>query len=130
MEPATLKYFGEQDSRYGGPQQWPGANGFPVLSDTRVLLKKHEINNLPIVGSFYERVFDLNDEAARADYSWVQDRAANGLFVIKHIDRRPATGSDYPVIYMEWIQYAAIIPPQFQGSVEHGSATRFTLSGS
>jgi hypothetical protein len=123
----THKYHGEQDDRYGDALQWPGAHGFPYVGEVAPSLKQHEINQLPVVGSAYERVFDLNDEQDREAYNWVRDRIRNGLFVCDYIDRQRVDGKLWPIIYLEWTQCYVIAPPRIKRNAAYGSATRFTL---
>lgn len=125
----THKYHGEQDDRYDGPLQWPGANGFPFLGETAPNLKQSEIEALPVVGRTHERVFDLNDEEDRDHYNWVRDRIRNGLFVQDHIERWREDGKKWPLIYLEWTQCFVIAPtkPGQAGRTRHGSTTNFTL---
>lgn len=122
------KYYGEQDERYGGKLQWPGASGVPFLGDAAPSLKQHEIEALPVLGQAKEYVFDLNDEDDREYYNWVRDRICNGMFTRNYIERHREDGHKWPVVYMEWTQHYVTAPPQTSpGSTKHGSTTHFTL---
>lgn len=131
MEPitSTHKYHGDQNERYDGPLQWPGANGFPFLGDVAPSLKQHEVEALPILGRAHERVFDLDEEDDREYYNWVRDRIRNGLFVQDKMERKWPDDKRWPVIYLEWTQCFVMAPQQQQtaGSNGHGSSTQFTL---
>jgi hypothetical protein len=131
MQPTpTNKYHGEQDARYGGQLQWPGANGYPFVGDVAPSLKQHELDALPIMGRAYEELFDLNDEDQRTEYNWVRDRIRNGLFVRdKEIVYDPPEKGHWPIIYLEWTQLFVMAPHHLQTarSNGHGSSTQFTL---
>jgi len=126
---ASNKFAGEQDDRYGGKLQWPGANGMPSMGDAAPSMKQHEIDALPVMGATRQRVFDLNDENARTDYNWVRDRIRNGMFVRDYCKRRWPEDKVYPIIYMEWTQCYVQSPKQTgtAGRKEHGSSRQFTL---
>jgi hypothetical protein len=123
------KYYGDQDPRYGGRLQWPGANGFPFLGDAPPSLKQHEIEALPICGSTNQKVFDLNDEAEREYYNWVRDRIRNGLFKPDHEMRRWPDDKQWPVVYLEWTQYYTVLPQKLTqgGSLTNANPKQFTL---
>jgi len=123
------KYHGEQDPRYGGNLQWPGANGFPFLGDAPPSLKQHEIDALPICCNTHQKPFDLNDEEDREYYNWVRDRIANGLFRQNHEIRRWPEDKLWPIVYLEWTQYYTGQPqkqPQ-GGSLTNANSKQFTL---
>ena len=123
------KYLGEQNPRYGGRLQWPGANGFPFLGDAPPTLKQHEVEALPVCGTAYERVFDLNDDADREYYNWVRDRIRNGLFICDCKKERWLDDKVWPTIYLEWTQLFAALPPKstMNGSIANANARQFTL---
>jgi len=125
----THKYHGEQNDRYDGPMQWPGANGFPFLGDIAPSLKQSEVESLPIVGRTHEHVFDLNSETEREYYNWVRDRIRNGLFIRDFESRQWPDPKGWPIIYLEWTQCFVMAPKAQRtvGSKEHGSSTKFTL---
>lgn len=120
------KYHGEQDSRYGGEVFWPGVHGFPALRRAG-MLKKHELESVPIVGQAHEKIFDLNDEEDRKDYNWVRDRIRNGLFTKDHEDRKWPDDKEWPIIYLEWTQLFALPKAQNSNSEVSKDGTRFTL---
>lgn len=122
------KYHGEQHDRYGGKQHWPGANGFPFKGEVVPSLKQHEVEQLPVIGDTYEKVFDLNVEEDREYYNWVRDRVRNGVFVRDYIERKWTEDKEWPIIYLEWTQCYTYVPQQIQArSTGNGSATNFTL---
>jgi len=126
----THKYHGEQNERYDGRLQWPGANGIPFLGDVAPSLKQHEIEALPILGTAHEHLFDLNKEEDREYYNWVRDRIRHGLFIRDHESRKWPDGKEWPIIYLEWTQLFVMAPrhtAQPIGSNGHGSSTQFTL---
>lgn len=127
--PPIQKYFGDQDPRYGGRLQWPGANGFPFLGDAPPSLRQHEVEALPTCGQAYEKVFDLNDEEERAYYNWVRDRVRNGLFVCDFKKDRWPDDKLWPIIYLEWTQCYTALPqkPTTSGSITNANAKQFTL---
>ena len=123
------KYVGEQNPRYGGRLQWPGANGYPFLGDTPPSLKQHEVEALPVCGQGYEKVFDLNNEGDREYYNWVRDRIRNGLFVCDYKKERWPDDKEWPIIYLEWTQCFAALPQRSStgGSITNTNARQFTL---
>jgi len=122
------KYHGEQDDRYDGALQWPGANGFPFQGETAPSLKQKEVEALPVVGQAHEHVFDLNKQEDREYYNWVRDRIRNGLFIRDHESRNWPEDKEWPIIYLEWTQCYVLSPSQPSGgSTGHGSSTQFAL---
>ena len=123
------KYYGEQDPRYGGRLQWPGANGFPFLGDAPPSLRQNEVEELPVCGTTFNRPFDLNKEQDRLDYNWVRERIRNGLFIQDHISRRWPDDQDWPIIYLEWTQCFTLLPPKspIAGKLTNANQRQFTL---
>ena len=123
------KYYGEQDPRYGGRLQWPGANGFPFLGDAPSSMRQNELEDLPVCGMAFEHPFDLNDEQERANYNWVRDRIRNGLFRQDYVERRWPPDKEWPVIYLEWTQCFSSLPTQspIAGKLTNANAKQFTL---
>ena len=123
------KYQGEQDPRYGGKLQWPGANGLPCRGDSPPNLKQREVEALPVCGQAYERVFDLNNKEDAEYYNWVRDRIRNGLFVQDFKRERWADDQKCPIIYLEWTQLYTALPTKqnMSGSSTNVNTKQFTL---
>jgi len=121
------KFFGEQDARHGGKLFWPGARGLPYRGKVSPLLKRHELESLPIVGDTYERVFDLSNEEDAAYYNWIRSHARNGLFSIDFIERHWDEDSATMRVYIEWTQFYTESPPGGLGDANGDADKKFTL---
>lgn len=108
------KFFGEQ----GGPQHgdghlnWPGtADGFPVLGNA-ANLKKEEFENLPLQLNFKSKMYELWDEAQKAEFDDINDKIVNGWYrLLKRVDTWQEEHKHYRA-WMEWVQVYGMIPTE------------------
>jgi hypothetical protein len=112
---ARSKFHGEQDARYGSQLNWPG-NGYGIpfrsANGEVPLLKPHEYEKLQVVGDFHVGQFDLTDADHLANYIWVRDREANGLFKIVFMQRFWDSLRCRMIVYIEWVQLVSQLPPR------------------
>lgn len=121
LDGPLLKYFNSQprpgDVPEGAKYLWPGTpDGVPILSMSgqAPMLKKEELEDLPLVGDFKFHEFKLWEPEDREYYREVKDRIANGMYFKQHEDRHydPATG--HRIVYVEWLQIHGIIPSEYE----------------
>ena len=129
MAGSSSKFHGEQDTRYGGPLHWPGANGLPFMGDAAPSLKQHETEALPTYSSSQEYEFNMYNPDDAAYYNWVRDRINNGMFVRDYIERKWDPEKKMHIIWMEWRQMyvQAPVTQRNTGSIGHGSPRQFVL---
>ena len=130
FQPATSKYFGEQDARHEGQLHWPGVNGLPFRGEAIPNLKQRELADMPVVAHACHQVFDLSDGAQAKVFQWVRDRVRNGLFTLDWIERHWDDENKRMFVYVEWSQLYVQLPPKTMGSIGNGSPNHFTLQGS
>ena len=75
MNGSFLKYLtkGEETQRT--------EDGFPLRNGRRALLKREEVEDLPVSFDAHCKVFDLSNPEHLAEYEAVLDKVANGLWV-------------------------------------------------
>lgn len=109
------KYHGEVGgAQHGGAKlNWPGTmDGFPVMGGAPVDLKKEELEDLDLRFDFKSKMFELWDEAQKAEFDDVNDKIVNGWYrLVKRADNWDEEKKHFRV-WLEWFQVYGMIPPR------------------
>jgi len=114
-QPGSLfKYFQERGgptSAHGGPIQWVPNGEFPPLRGVnQIALTAAEVDAIEQIADFHCKQFDLWDPEQLKAYEEIQDRAANGWYLISFIARNYVPEHNGMRIYVEWSQIYGEIP--------------------
>lgn len=111
----TQKYFGEVGGVQHGDArlQWPGTpDGFPVLAGNGPPpnLKQEEIEGIDYRLDFKSKMFELWDEAQKAEFEDIQDKILNKWYALqKRSDHWDDEQKHYRV-WLEWCQIYGVMP--------------------
>jgi len=111
------KYYGELGGpAHGGAQlNWPGTpDGFPVLKrpGPQPDLKQAELDNLDLRLDFKSKMFELWDDAQKAEFDDVNDKIVNGWYrLVRRNDNWDEEKKHYRA-WLEWFQVYGMLPPK------------------
>lgn len=106
---STKKYYGERDGSAHGDDRlhWPGTlDGFPVRGPALPPdLKKEELENLDTALDFKSKMFELWDDAQKAEFDNVNDKIINGWYFQQ---RRSDNWDDSRKHFRVWLEWAQV----------------------
>jgi len=117
MPRGSMKQFfndrGGPDTEHGAPLSWPGTpQGYPVRGRTG-LLKKHELENVPLSLRFRSRAFRLWEEPDQIAFNDVMNRVVVGWYYVhKRFDQWIPEAQGY-YVWLEWVQVYGEVPDEY-----------------
>jgi hypothetical protein len=96
------KYFGTPSDSSGKPLFWSPQDDYPFRGTPPSLLKKEEMDQIPIVYDAKAAVLQLPDEIEK--YQDVIDRCANGLYILRHEKFEYDQTSKKYTVFLSWLE--------------------------